>query len=98
MRQVPEHRYAGLSLARVQLNRVAHELERTKGDHAEEIESLNTADSILKQKQLSTLFRELDNMHGEIVLFHTESEGISAQTTAGPAQSTIGQESSRGSG
>ena len=87
MRQVPEHRYAGLSLARIQLNRVAHVLEKTKGDHVEEIESLNMADSILKQKQLNTLLRELDNMDGEIVLFHTESGGISAQSTVGPVQS-----------
>ncbi len=87
MRQVPEHRYAGLSLARIQLNRVAHVLEKTKGDHVEEIESLNMADSILKQKQLNTLLRELDNMDGEIVLFHTESGGISAQSTVGPVSS-----------
>jgi anaerobic magnesium-protoporphyrin IX monomethyl ester cyclase len=87
MRQVPEHRYAGLSLARVQLCQVARALEKTKGDHSEEIESLSSANSALKQKQLTTLLRELDDMDGDIVLFHTESETIRVQTSAGTIQS-----------
>lgn len=73
MRQVPEHKYAALSLARVQLWQVARSLEKAKGDYSEEIEILVKADSAFWQKQLATLLHELDDMDGEIVLFHAES-------------------------